>query len=319
MKYSFSLGTTGQSSAAALWYWNGINEMLGVCCYDGLEIPFQAWSFNGGRGAAPVCAEAIRTKYGDGGKYNDYLKKVGIKDGLSGLHITAQNIIGTMMEYNIPAPALFGRIMDLAKETIDVLAEAGSKNLIFSPSPMISTLNAVWGTDYASYTEKMAETIIAINEIAKEKGIQVSLRNEFYGIYRGTGIDALMDKLPADVCYSPDTAHLFIAGADAVEMVKKYEGRLACVKFSDTFYQDTTNSYCTARAESPQEGTNQRVYCTLGNGKVDFDGIFKALVAGGYDGWITLETRKAFNVEKTMMIMQVYRKKHFDPILAEVK
>ena len=59
MKYSFSLGTTSCATNLALWYWNELSEMIGVCGYDGIEIPFQAWSFNGGRGAAPVCAAAI--------------------------------------------------------------------------------------------------------------------------------------------------------------------------------------------------------------------------------------------------------------------
>lgn len=313
MKYSFSLGTTSCASYLALWYWNEMCEMAGVCGYDGMEIPFQAWSFNGGRGAAPICAEAIRSKYGSAGNYQRFLQECGIRDGLSGLHITAQNILMTMLDENVPREQFFDRTMALAQETIEVLAEAGSKHLIVSPSPMFGMTQGVFhGSDILdSFEDRMAETMIKISEAAAKAGIQVSVRNEFYGLFRGELVDALMEKLPETVLYSPDLAQLHIAGADPVSMIQKYAGRLGCVKMDDTEFVDKTGCFATPLPEAPQEGMQQRVYCTFGNGDVDKVGAYHALVDAGYDDWMVMESKEAFEVEKTMMKMQAFQRKFF--------
>ena len=313
MKFSFSLGTTSCASNLALWYWNEMSEMIGVCGYDGMEIPFQAWSFNGGRGAAPVCAEAIRTKFGSVAAYQQFLQDCGIEEGISGLHITAQNILMTMLEDNVPREKIFDRTLDLAKETIQVLSEAGSRDLIFSPSPMFGMFHGIFqGSDILeSFEDRMAETIVRMDELASEEGGQLSLRNEFYGLFRGNRIDSLMDKLPESVCYSPDLAQLYIAGTDPVEMIRKYAGRLGSVKMDDTEFVDTVGCYATPLPEAPQIGDRQRVYCTFGNGKVDKIGAWKALQEAGYDEWIVMESKEAFNIEKTMIKMQAYRRKNF--------
>lgn len=313
MKYSFSLGTTSCASYLALWYWNEMYEMIGVCGYDGIEIPFQAWTFNGGRGAAPICAEAIRSKYGSAGNYQRFLQDCGIKDGLSGLHITAQNILMTMLDEHVPREQFFDRTIALAEETIGVLAEAGSKNLIFSPSPMFGMTQGVFhGSDILdSYEDRMAETIVKISETAAKKDIKVSVRNEFYGLFRGELVDSLMEKLPEAVLYSPDLAQLYIAGVDPISMIRKYAGRLGCIKMDDTEFVDKNACFASPLPEYPQEGMQQRVYCTFGNGNVDKVGAYETLAAGGYDGWITMESKEAFKIEKTMMKMQAYRRKLF--------
>ncbi len=313
MKYSFSLGTTSCASYLALWYWNELCEMVGVCGYDGIEIPFQAWSFNGGRGAAPVCAEAIRSKYGSAANYQKFLQECGIRDGLSGLHITAQNILMTMLDENVPREQFFDRILNLAEETIRVLAEAGSKNLIFSPSPMFGMTQGIFhGSNILdSYEDRMAETIMKMEEMAAKEAISVSVRNEFYGLFRGELVDTLMDKLPKTVLYSPDLAQLHIAGCDPVSMIQKYAGRLGNVKMNDSEFVDTEGYFATPLPEAPQEGTHQRVYCTFGNGDVDKVGAYQALVNAGYDDWIVMESKEAFEIEKTMMKMQAFKRKFF--------
>lgn len=312
MKYSFSLGTTSCASHLALWYWNEMCEMVGVCGYDGLEIPFQAWSFNGARGAAPICAASIRSKYGSAANYQKFLKDCGIKDGLSGLHITAANVLMTMLESGMPRELFLDKILELAEEAIGVLAEAGSKNLIFSPSPMFGMTQGVfYGSDIlANYEDKMAETITKMNDMAQAAGITLSIRNEFYGLFRGELINSLMDKVPETVKYSPDLAQLHIAGVDPVAMIQKYAGRLACVKMNDSKFVDTNGLFATPLPEAPQEGMQQRVYCTFGNGDVDMVGVYNALKAAGYDEWITMESKDAFQIEKTMMKMQAFKRKY---------
>ena len=313
MKYSFSMGTTGCESYLALWCWNEMYEMIGVCGYDGIEIPFQAWSFNGGRGAAPVCAEAIRSKYGSAANFQKFLQDCGIKDGLSGLHITAQNVLLSMLDMNLPREMFFDKCLELAEETIGVLAEAGCKNLIFSPSPMFGmTMGIFHDSDILEHFEdRMAETIIKMDEMAQEAGVTLSIRNEFYGLFRGELVDSLMAKLPETVLYSPDMTQLYIAGVDPVTMIKKYAGRLGAVKMDDCEFVDKTGCFATPLPEAPQEGMQQRVYCSFGKGELDMVEAYNALKEAGYDDWMTMESKEAFNIEKIMMKMQAYKKKNF--------
>ena len=158
---------------------------------------------------------------------------------------------------------------------------------------------------------EMAETITKIDEIAAKEGISVSVRNEFYGLFRGELVNSLMDKLPKSVLYSPDLAQLYIAGADPNAMIKKYAGRLGSVKMDDTEFVDTNGCFAVPLPEMPQEGMHQRVYCTFGNGNVDKVGAYKALLEAGYDDWIVMESKEAFEIEKTMMKMQAFKRKHF--------
>jgi len=313
MKYSFSLGTTSCAPHLALWYWNEMCEMIGVCGYEGVEIPFQAWSFNGARGAAPICAAAIRSKYGSAGTYQKFLQDCGISDGLSGLHITAGNILMSMLDEHVPSERFFDKTLDLAQETIEVLAEAGSKNLIFSPSAMFGmTMGIFHGSNILeSFEDRIAETIIKMEEMAQKAGVQLSIRNEFYGLFRGLLIDSLMGKLPESILYSPDLAQLYIAGVDPVSMIRKYVGRLGNIKMGDTKFIDYKGVYSTPLPEYPQDGMQQRVYSTFGKGDVDLKGSYNALKEAGYDDWIVMESKEAFQVEKTMMQMQIIKRKLF--------
>lgn len=317
MKYSFSLATVPPSPAAQ-WYWNEISEMAGVCGYEGMEIPFEAWSFNGGRGGAPICAEAIRTKFGSVARYVDFLRGCGLS-GLSGLHISAQNVLATMLEYNVPRERIHEKLYELARETIGVLSEGGSDCLVLSPSPMLALLRGVYaGSDMlAAYPEEIKKTVVRIADAARAAGIRLYIRNEFWGLLRGARVADFLRELPDHVGFSPDLAQLHIAGADTAGLIRAFAGRLGCVKFSDSFFIDKIGCYATDTPEYPQQGMAQRVYCGLGNGDVELAGLFRALADTGYDDWIVLESKDSFNVEKALMKMQAFRRRRFDPILAE--
>ncbi len=315
MKRSFSLSTIGRGSAQK-WFWDEVVEMIGACGYDGIEIPFTVWTFNAGRSGAPLCAVAIRTKFGSVKNYVDFLHASRVVDGISSIYISVDNVLETMFEYNVPQDKIFERTVEHGKETAEVLAEAGSKALIISPSPKIATMRST----YSDMSEEdrvswfMDNIAVAINDVAafaKSMGVDTYIRNDFWGYARGNNVIGLMDRLDSGIGFSPDLAQLEIAGVSAEELIDKYAGRVGYFKACDTFYKDELGYFEKHNPEYPAEGNNQRVYCDLGNGNVNVPSAYKAFAKAGGD-WVVLDSRDSFNYVKALVKMQVYANKHFE-------
>lgn len=313
MKRSFSLETIGGGMKAQKWFWDEVAEMAGACGYDAIEIPFTAWTFNAGRSGAPLCAVAIRTKFGSVQNYVDFLKSCKL-GGISSIAITADNVLNTMFEDNVDPSHIFEKIVDLGKETTDVLAEAGSKGLIISPSPKIATMRGVFGQmseedRVAWYYENAAKAVNEVADYAAKAGISCYIRNEFWGYMRGENVVKFMDMLDGKIGFSPDLCQLYIAHADAVSLIEKFSGRVGFMNVNDTFYTDEFNYFDKPMPEAPAEGNNQRVYCDLGNGAVDVVSAYKAYEKAGGE-WAVFNSKESFNHVKAMVKMQVYANKH---------
>ncbi len=83
---------------------------------------------------------------------------------------------------------------------------------------------------------------------------------------------------PDLVKYCFDTAHTIFGGMDPVEVIKKYGARAGYMHFKDTLADRTASVDYPTRFARP-----------LGEGIVDFPGVFNALKSHGYDGIICVE------------------------------
>jgi sugar phosphate isomerase/epimerase len=248
--------------------------------------------------------------------YVDFLHASRVVDGISSIYISVDNVLETMFGYNVPQDKIFERTVEHGKETAEVLAEAGSKALIISPSPKIATMRST----YSDMSEEdrvswfMDNIAVAINDVAafaKSMGVDTYIRNDFWGYARGNNVIGLMDRLDSGIGFSPDLAQLEIAGVSAEELIDKYAGRVGYFKACDTFYKDELGYFEKHNPEYPAEGNNQRVYCDLGNGNVNVPSAYKAFAKAGGD-WVVLDSRDSFNYVKALVKMQVYANKHFE-------
>lgn len=102
-------------------------------------------------------------------------------------------------------------------------------------------------------------------------------------------IDALMEATdPALLGLCFDTGHyLFGGGKDPVDVLNKYWDRIWHVHFKDFSPQ--------VAAQSASNGwdyftsVKNGIFCELGKGAVDFNGVKNVLQERGYDGWIVVE------------------------------
>jgi inosose dehydratase len=88
-----------------------------------------------------------------------------------------------------------------------------------------------------------------------------------------------------DVGVLVDTGHLLIGGADPIEALRAWGGRIDYVHVKDV-HMRVLRGVVDDRADA-LEAWRRGIFCELGAGDVDLDGFFAAL--RGYDGWIVVE------------------------------
>jgi inosose dehydratase len=210
-----------------------------------------------------------------------------------------------------PYPLFFEIFKGLARESLAFARQIGAEGLVVSPTPEIGILMDLMegmGIDEckAQYLPQITELVDGIGAEAAQYGIQVAVRNEFWGLLRGTGIEDLLSETDAkNVLFSPDLAQLAIAGADPGELIRKYAGRIAFVHFSDTWYVDEGDNYMSKSPEAPVAGA-QRVYCDLGDGMIDVPACHRALREAGYDGWVLCGSKSTLNVYRALLKTRWY-------------
>jgi inosose dehydratase len=80
--------------------------------------------------------------------------------------------------------------------------------------------------------------------------------------------------------FSPDTAHVHLAGADVVKTVEKHKNRLMLLDYKD--------------AKRAPEKFKDQIF-DLGDGEIDFPGCHRVLKSVGYKGWLCVDLDTARN------------------------
>jgi sugar phosphate isomerase/epimerase len=309
LKTIFSFGvvnrtTSGPDSAMRhnRLYWDSVTDWIAAVNFKSIAIPMVPNLFNVGRGGAPVCTLAINTLFGSAKGYKEFLVGRGI-DNVEVMTISAQEMLASTFESGIPFEAFWDEFYKHAVDVGEMLKELGGSVLLVSPTPAIGELKRM-GFVKNDFGKIVDDSIATVSKIAKktaEIGIKTCIKNDFYTLAHGDHIEAYMEKCAGEVGFAPDTAQLYIAKADYIALTKKYAKRIGCVWFSDTKYNDSTGNYEKVAPEYPQSGDHQRVYYNLGQGNVDFDGMYKVLKEAGYDGMVVLEPKYALDVARSIL------------------
>jgi sugar phosphate isomerase/epimerase len=295
-------------------YWVEMFKLMAAAGFKGIELPYNPYSsdpiaFEIGRCGMPISAFAVNAKYGSVKSFLDLLKSVGIEE-VTSVHINANDVMLELLATDDDFSKFFEMLESLAEEAIEFLGEIGGKGLVISPTPEIGVLTEYVGkgTDgwQPGFVSKTVAVLNRIGELATEGGVKAVMKNEFWGLARGAGLDDFMKEVDAkNVSYSPDLAHLAIAGSNPIQTVRKYGDRLSFVRFSDTDFEDIQSNFKKPGAETPVNGS-QRVFCDLGEGAVDLPGVYRAMRESGYDGWVICESKMTLNVYRALLKMRWY-------------
>ena len=303
--------TSGPGSflRAAKWYWDDLTDMFSAAGFRSVMIPLVPNTENVSRNGAPICTAAIRTRFGSPEGYLEYLNEKGI-DNVEAVSVSAQSMYNSLFETGLPIGQFYEGFYDYAMDAAKALVEMKGSTLVISPTPGIGFLEQEFAGDAEKIRQFEREAAGCVNRIGaacREMNLNAVIRNEFWTTMRGDGINAFLQMLdPTCVSYSPDPAHLYIAGADYKDYFRRYAGQMKAVCFTDTKFRDAQGAYRTISPEYPQTGEQQRVYWDLGYGDIDFDELYEILKESGFDGPVLLDSKYSLDVPKGILRMRTF-------------
>ncbi|HKD05320.1 MAG TPA: TIM barrel protein [Bryobacteraceae bacterium] len=124
----------------------------------------------------------------------------------------------------------------------------------------------------------MCESYNQLGEIAGEMGFRAGLHNHLGQMVQNQDeVDRCMQLTdPKKFWFSPDTAHLYLAGCDPAANLKKYASRLMMMDYKD------------AKRELADVKFTDKIY-DLGDGDIDFPACHRVLKSIGFKGWICVD------------------------------
>ena len=131
-----------------------------------------------------------------------------------------------------------------------------------------------------------------LGTIANDNGMRLC-----YHPHMGTGVmiqsdvDRLMENTKPELVHLLlDTGHLAFAGADPLEVTRKYGSRIKHIHLKDVRADIVTR----ARAEnlSFRDAIEAGVFTVPGDGAIDFVPIFEALAEAHFEGWLVVEAEQ---------------------------
>jgi sugar phosphate isomerase/epimerase len=161
-----------------------------------------------------------------------------------------------------------------ARTAMAFLKEFGADHLVvFSPNRNSGTVPGAF--------QAMCESFNAIGAAAREIGFRAGLHNHMGQMVQNADEVARSMALtdPELFSFSPDTAHLYLAGCDVVKTLDQYKGRLMMVDYKDA-----------RRLENARADTFDRnSIFDLGDGAIDFPGCHRVLKSISFQGWLIVD------------------------------
>jgi inosose dehydratase len=199
--------------------------------------------------------------------------------------------VGSFVFDDLHDPSELARVVGVAERACRAIAAAGGEVLVIIDEPSPQRVVTAGRSEAASRLSserwtRMLESIERIAEVARTTGLRPAV-HPHAGCYLefDDEIDRLIAETDLDLCL--DTGHLAYAGSHPVETFKTYARRLAHVHFKDVDAEVLVR----AREQNLDFWTavEQRIFCPLGQGVVDFPGVLRVLSDAGYEGFATIE------------------------------
>ncbi len=186
----------------------------------------------------------------------------------TGLQLSAAYVGGSYVE-----PDRVERELSYFQDTLAILTRLGGRYIIVGGGKVRR------GTE-ADDIKVLVETLGRLGAMAENAGVHLTVHPHAGTLIRTPEeIARVADETDSKVvkfCF--DTAHLALGGGDPVRLFKKYADRIAYVHFKDL---------------------SNGKFVELGNGELDFLGVYGVLKDHGYDGWIGAELDSSADPKKS--------------------
>ena len=183
-----------------------------------------------------------------------------------------------------------------AREAMGFLQNFGATELIvFSPGRRGPGGRPLSKIEIPEYIERSCAFWNHLGDVAKEYGFRAGLHNHLNQIVESHDEVELFLKYsdPKRFHFSPDTAHLHLAGCDVVELYQKYNKRLNFMDYKDARITPARQDIRLASgrvldANTPSATFMNSIY-DLGEGEIDFPSLHRTLKKRKYKGWICVD------------------------------
>ena len=191
--------------------------------------------------------------------------------------VNKRNLHIVTISFNAPLhdPARRAEVVSSARQAMTFLKSFGANLLVvFSPNRSNSSDAAF---------RALCESCNAVGEAAGEMGFRAGLHNHMGQMVQNPDeIDRFLASTdPKLFWFSPDTAHVHMAGGDSARILETYKHRLMMMDYKD------------ARRTGPVF-RREDIY-DLGDGEIDFPACHRVLASIHYRGWICVDLDTARN------------------------
>lgn len=160
-------------------------------------------------------------------------------------------------------------VLASAKRAMEYLKSFGADKLVvFSPNRAAAAGEGAF--------QAMCESFNQIGALANGMGFRAGLHNHMGQVVQSAEeVDRCMAMTdPKLFWFSPDTAHLYLAGIDVVKTLDKYRNRLMMADYKD--------------ARHVSDKLQDNIF-DLGDGEVDFPGCHRVLKSMAFQGWLCVD------------------------------
>lgn len=171
-------------------------------------------------------------------------------------------------------PARRAEAVATAKAAMNFLKDFGANHLVvFSPNRNYLTGDAPF--------QAMCEAFNEIGAAAREMGFYAGLHNHMAEMVQNPDeIDRCMAMTDPKLFYfSPDTAHLHLAGCDVVKTLEKHKHRIILADYKDAKCLPGTRP----------DSFDRESIVDLGQGDVNFAGCHRVLKSISFQGWLIVD------------------------------
>jgi inosose dehydratase len=166
---------------------------------------------------------------------------------------------------------------------LPTIADAGSE--VRRNAPGRSYLDHSRGYDDEGW-KKFAQGLNIVLERCRARGYEPTFHPET-GTYVEAPweIDRVLEGSDVGLCL--ETGHIFVAGGDPLAVLKQWAGRVNHVHLKDAV-RDRMDGVIADNEPTPAIWSRE-VFCALGEGDVDIDGVLAELERMNFEGWLVVE------------------------------
>lgn len=193
------------------------------------------------------------------------------------------------------SPALRSQQLEQAKQQAAFARELGLTEL-YVASNLTPERRAIAGqvtaetATAAEALRPLADLLNAIGRVTLQEGVRACFHNHVGSpVETRLEIDRLFEQVDRDLVFQgADLGHLAWAGDDAVQFVKNYGPSIKTLHLKDI--APRVRQEGVAQQWDYKGFSDHGIFAELGEGLIDYPGVFAALRDVGFRGWIVVET-----------------------------